>query len=320
MQKTVLIFGASGFIGSHILKLLDKKGGYRLIGADIVAPKERLPSVEYHLCDVRDLSSFEINGAIDFIINLAAVHKTPGHPTHEYYETNVLGALEVTNFAKRKGVNEIIFTSSISVYGPSEETKTESSPKAPTSAYGWSKSLAERIHQSWLNEDEGRRLIVCRPAVIFGHREGGNFCRLAKLLSKGFFIYPGRTDTIKACFYVKDLIDALLFAHEQPDRYILFNGCYPDQYTIEEIVELFRDKHFPKVKTFVFPKFLILMVAAALRPFSLFGLGIHPDRVMKLVKSTDVLPEWLRSRGHEKINALEAALEDWRVDSCGRFD
>jgi hypothetical protein len=42
-----------------------------------------------------------------------------------------------------------------------------------------------------------------QAAVIFGAGEGGNFTRLAKLLQKVFFVYPGRKDTIKACFYVK---------------------------------------------------------------------------------------------------------------------
>jgi nucleoside-diphosphate-sugar epimerase len=85
------------------------------------------------------------------------VHTTPGHDTAEYYETDVLGAIEVTSLARRTDVRKIIFASSISVYGPGEETKHESSPLAPTSAYGASKVLAERIHQSWLSESTDRR-------------------------------------------------------------------------------------------------------------------------------------------------------------------
>lgn len=320
MEQTILIFGASGFIGTHLLQHFSKMEKVRLIAVDLVPPATPLPSVEYHKADVRDLSRFAVEGPVDLIINLAAIHTTPGHYTHEYFETNILGATEVTAFARRKGVNTIIFTSSISVYGPAEETKSESSPIAPVSAYGWSKAMAEKIHTVWAEERPERRLIVCRPAVIFGHREGGNFCRMAKLLQKGFFVYPGRKDTIKACFYIKDLIAALLFALDQPDKLIVFNGCYPDRYTIEDIVNTFRKNHFPKLKTFLLPRPLILLAATLLRPFYALELGIHPERVMKLVRSTDVVPEWLMAKGRAKQGALDAALEDWKAESQGRFD
>lgn len=320
MKKTIVIFGASGFIGTHFLKHYQKTGNYHLIGVDLVSPKNPVPSVQYILNDVRDLSSFDVEGEIDLIINLAAVHKTPGHPSHAYYETNILGAIEVCKFARRKGVNNIIFTSSISVYGPGEETKAETAPLAPVSAYGWSKMMAEKIHQSWQEENTAHKLVICRPAVIFGHKEGGNFTRLAKLMKKGFFIYPGRKDTIKGCFYVKDLIAALLFALEQPERFIVFNGCYPDRYTIEQIVATFKKTFFPNVKEFLLPRWVLMIAAILLRPVSTLGIGIHPERVMKLVKSTDTVPGWLVAKGQAKRDALAPALADWHKDSNGRFD
>lgn len=320
MVKTVVVFGASGFIGTHLLHQLSIQGGYRLIGVDIVAPKHRLDSVSYVMADVRDLSAFTVDGDVDLLVNLAAVHKTPGHPDSAYYETNILGAVEVCRFARRKNVRDVIFTSSISVYGPGEETKTEESPLLPVSPYGWSKMMAEKIHLSWLEEDKNNRLVICRPAVVFGAGEGGNFTRLAKLLQKGFFVYPGRKDTIKACFYVKDLLQALLFAWEKGDRLVVFNGCYPDRFTIEQIVETFKSLYFPKAKSLLLPRFIILALATALKPFSVVGLGIHPDRVMKLVRSTDIVPGWLTSKGNIKPNSLEVALSDWHKDSDGRFD
>ncbi|MDD2325480.1 MAG: NAD(P)-dependent oxidoreductase [Alphaproteobacteria bacterium] len=320
MNKKIVVFGASGFIGGHLLRKLVKEGNYKIVGVDLVSPKNPVPSVEYVIGDVRDLSSFDIDGDIQLVVNLAAIHKTPGHPEEAYYETNILGAVEISKFARRKNIHEIIFTSSISVYGPGEETKTENSPLLPTSAYGWSKMIAEKAHLSWMEEATQNRLIICRPAVIFGANEGGNFSRLTKLLKKGFFIYPGRKDTIKACFYVEDLIDALLFAWKQQERFVLFNGCYPDRFTIEEIVETFRATHFPKVKTLLFPLKVILAIAAFLKPFSIVGLGIHPDRVMKLVRSTDVIPNWLQSKDVAKTNALIDAFDHWKKDSDGRFD
>lgn len=313
-----LVFGGSGFIGTRLVRRLCGQGN-RVVSVDIRPPRERLDGVVYLHGDVRDLSAFDPGMRIDRIYNLAAVHTTPGHPAHEYYETNILGATSVTALARRRDIREIVFTSSISVYGPGEETKREETPPAPETPYGWSKFMAERIQRDWLMEDERRRLVICRPAVIFGPGEGGNFTRMAKLLKKGFFVYPGRKDTIKACFYVEDLLDALDFAAQREERFVLFNGCYPDRYTLEQIVEAFRAKHMRGAKTFLVPRGAVTLAATLLRPFSVMGLGIHPDRVMKLVRSTDVVPGWLETAGKASGDRLPSAIDRWAAESGDRF-
>lgn len=317
-SKNVLVFGGSGFIGTRLVARLSGEG-HRVVSVDIRPPRARLDGVGYLHGDVRDLSAFEPGIAVDRIYNLAAVHTTPGHPDHEYYETNILGANSITALARRLYVKEIVFTSSISVYGPGEETKSETTPPAPVSPYGWSKFMAERIQIAWLEEDVSRRLVICRPAVIFGPGEGGNFTRMATLLKKGFFVYPGRKDTIKACFYVDDLLEALQFAIDRPERFVLFNGCYPDRYTLEQIVETFRTTHMHGVRTFMVPRGIVTAAAALLKPFSAMGLGIHPDRVTKLVKSTDVVPGWLASVNLAGAGRLPSAIDRWNAASDGRF-
>lgn len=315
---TSIVFGGSGFIGTHLLCRL-VAAGEQPISVDIREPKHPVSGVDYRRADVRDLGGFAVSCPVSTIYNLAAVHTTPGHPDHEYYETNVLGATEVTAFARRTAVAEIVFTSSISVYGPGEETKSETSPLAPVSPYGRSKMLAERIHRAWLDEGDDHRLVIVRPAVIFGPGEGGNFTRMAKLLKAGMFVYPGRRNTIKACFYVDDLLDAIMFARQSPDRFVLFNGCYPDRYTLEQIVEAFRATHFPKARTFEIPLGVVMTAARTLRPISAMGLGIHPDRVMKLVRSTDIMPGWLESHNASMRGRIAAALARWAEHSNGSF-
>lgn len=315
----ILVFGGSGFIGTHMVRKLFSEGRL-VISVDIRPPRERLDGVIYKTADVRDLSSFDPAMPVERIYNFAAIHTTPGHPDHEYYETNIAGATQITALARRFSIQYIIFTSSISVYGPGEDTKSEESPVAPQSPYGWSKWLAEGIHRTWLEENAERRLVIVRPAVIFGPGERGNSTRLAKLMRSGFFVYPGRKDTIKGCFYVNDLISAIAFAESQHKRYILFNGCYPDRYTLEQIIETLKAGHFQKAKTFTVPAFVVLSAARVFSLTSVLGLGIHPDRVLKLMRSTDVVPGWLESEGHAIRGRLPSALARWRQATDGRFD
>lgn len=319
MSRSTLIFGGSGFIGSHLLRRLVSEGETSIISVDRKPPPARIKGVEYREADVRKLSEFIPPATVTRIYNFAAVHTTPGHADHEYYETNVLGALEVTKLAARCDVAELIFTSSIAIYGPSETMKTEQTEPAPVSAYGYSKMLAERIHQQWFEAAIGRRLTIVRPAAVFGAGEGGNFARMAGLLRKGFFVYPGRKDTIKACIYVEDLLDAIEFSRQQEEPSVLFNAAYPQRYTLEAIVNALVSQHFPSARTYVVPRNFVLGVVRILRALNLFNVGIHPDRVTKLVRSTDVYPDWLTRKGLTFPNALESAIDRWAVETNGSF-
>ena len=120
--QRVLVTGASGFIGTQLVRRLAAAGA-DIVGLDLKAPREVVPGVRHVIGDVRDLSNINLQG-LDHIFNLAAIHTTPGHPDNEYYDTNVNGALEVVRLAEREQAKHITFTSSISVYGPSEERKT----------------------------------------------------------------------------------------------------------------------------------------------------------------------------------------------------
>lgn len=310
MSGAIIIFGGSGFVGTHLTRKLVAEGR-RVVSLDLLPQRETLPGVDYRIGDVRDLSCFVVDGPVERIYNFAAVHRTPGHPFWAYYDTNINGAIEVTRWAGEKGVSEIVFTSSISIYGPSEEMKTEQSVPAPESAYGYSKLMAERIHDIWQKAEAGRKLVVARPAVIFGRGERGNFSRLARLLNKGFFVYPGRKDTIKSCVYVEDLLDSMDFALSLPDAVVTYNAAYPERYTLEQIIDAFRAEYFPQARTFMVPRFFVVGAAFVLEKFGGAKIGIHPDRVMKLVRSTDVFPGVLTERGYRFPFNLKGGLARW---------
>jgi GlcNAc-P-P-Und epimerase len=328
-MKTVVVFGGSGFVGTHLTSALLKKYDKVYI-ADIKNPcwhsGTSLPDdsrIKFVISDVRlpiDLNLFE--GTIECIVNLAAVHTSPGHPAHEYFEANINGANNICAFAEKVECSKIIFTSSISIYGPGEDEKNEGLIPMPNIPYGSSKIVAEYIHREWYNRSpQNRMLMILRPGVIFGKGEGGNFTRIANALQKGIFAYPGRADTIKACLYVKDICKFIFEATERDQGTYVFNFCYPEKITIQQIVGTFKKALGYKAPEFVIP-FKIITTGAAMvnlipLPF-VKKMGLVPERIVKLVKSTNVSSQKLVGSGFKFGYTLEEALADWSKDCGGK--
>ncbi|WP_298885710.1 NAD(P)-dependent oxidoreductase [uncultured Bradyrhizobium sp.] len=321
-----VIFGGHGFIGCHLARELATSGKYsRVVSADIASsPRFRTAGVDYVYCDVTKCIPTDLAPDVSEIYNLAAVHVTPGHQDWEYYWTNVSGAICVTDYARRANARTLFFTSSISVYGPSEAKKSEEAPLLPESHYGRSKVLAEQIHQTWQTEQpSNRRLIIVRPAVIFGYGERGNFTRLAALLARHLFIYPGRKDTIKACGYVKDLVKSLMFAAEKTDRITIYNFAYQDSFTTEKICAAFCELTDAAKPSLVFPLRIMLFIGSLFEHLNRLGIktSINQARIEKLYKSTNISPKWLEQTHFVPQFDLKSALNDWRAhSSTGKFE
>jgi nucleoside-diphosphate-sugar epimerase len=317
-----LIFGGAGFIGTHLAKYIAEKEARdieNIYNLDI-SGKENDFSKYKHI-DVRqpiDLAITELSSAVVF--NLAAIHITPGHADNEYFEANIRGAENICNFARKNNITTIVFTSSIAPYGVSEDLKTENTLPMPGTPYGISKLTAEYIHKLWQAEDPGKRkLIILRPGVILGKNEGGNFTRLYDSLKKGFFFYPGRKDTIKAAVYVKDVIRILFetSVYESPGVLTL-NLTYLPAPTIQEICRTIASVTKIKEPNIVVPPNLLRWTAGLLY-FSARILGkkingIHPDRVKKLMVSTNVSGEKLANTRYHLKYAFKDAISDWFND------
>jgi nucleoside-diphosphate-sugar epimerase len=317
-SRSAVVFGGSGFIGTHLVREL-AASGTRVVVADVKPPQDMPPGVCFEMCDVRLPITLARAEPFDRVYNLAAVHRTPGHEPFEYYEANVRGALNIADWMQAGGESELCFTSSIAVYGPSEELKSERTPSSPTSDYGRSKLLAEEIFGRWQTSAPGRKLVVIRPAVVFGPGEGGNFTRLAKALSRRAFVYPGRNDVIKSGGYVQDLVKAMIFAGDLSDPTLLFNYCYPHRSTIREICEAFH-----RVAGYHLPPMLspaiIKVVIAVLKVINPSEKGsLSAARVKKLTASTNITPDELIRRGFTWDTDMESALRKWRELSPERF-
>ncbi len=322
-NQRFVIFGGAGFIGSHMVRNLRNRGVREIVVADIADNiNSNYFDIKYKICDVRNKISSDLITGPSVVINLAAVHRTPGHEDHEYFETNVNGAKNVVDFCERTGSSALWFTSSISVYGQTEEPRYEDSDLKPESAYGMSKQQAETIYREWCEKEPGRKLLIARPAVVFGAGENGNFTRLANALKKGLFVFPGRTDTIKGCGYVEDLIGSFFFMQGQPEQYILYNYCYPVPYTIKDICDAFVKTAGLRRPLGTVPLSLMVNLAKAFQFINSVGLknGIHPARIYKLIRSTYIIPGELMKRGYTYQTDIEEGLRRWLEDEPkGKF-
>lgn len=317
MFESFVIFGGCGFIGSHMHRLLrEKYPDAKVYVADLLADGTELSQK----VDVRE--PIEMQGKFGkntLVFNFAAIHRTPGHPDHAYFETNIRGAENVCNFARKHGIENIVFTSSIAPYGAAEELKTEETLPTPNTPYGISKLVAEKIHREWAAENENHRLSIVRPGIVFGTGENGNMTRLYKGLKSHKFAYAGRRDTIKACIYVKDLVRVMLEMAEkslvepQIDKVQLYNCCYYPSFTIEQIANAMlkavgMKRHIPYI-----PKTPMMAAATVCGMLGGLGLGICPARVKKLMVSTNIEAKKL-ARDYPLKFTLEEAFADWWND------
>ena len=316
------ITGGSGFIGTHLTNLLKERFPHcHIYNLDIVENSQE-GKVTYIYCDVRKPIHLEEVTVTedDVIFNFAAVHRTPGHSDHEYFETNILGAENVTAFAEKYGIRRIVFTSSIAPYGAAENLKEEITVPTPNTPYGISKLVAEKIHTIWQAKNSSeRQLTIVRPGVVFGKGENGNFTRLYWGLRGRKFMYPGRKDTVKACIYVKELVCFMLYRLEHHEQGVeLYNCTFEPAYTIEQIVATMNKVTGLNRTAPLIPAW-ILMPAAAVIGCLGAPMGICPARVRKLMVSTNICGKKLADSGYHFHYTFEEAIADWFKDNDNQY-
>src|SRR3989338_8673838 len=150
-QKTILVTGGAGFIGSHTVKLLLEQGYGVLVLDNLSSGHASAVKSQLIVGDLADkgllgkiFSEYEIHAVIHFAGSLIVEESVlmPG----KYFENNVSNGLNLLNAMTAAGVRKMIFSSTAAVYGePLQATIDENHPKLPINPYGETKLMFEKI-------------------------------------------------------------------------------------------------------------------------------------------------------------------------------
>lgn len=232
----VTMIGASGFVGTRLLDLLKESSNYELKNIDLL-PSHFFPEVTT-LGDVREQSQMdkELAGT-DCVVLLAAQHRDDVLPVSLYYDTNV-GGMEVTLKAMEKnGIKQIVFFSSVAVYGLNKDNPNEEHPTDPFNHYGKSKWEAEQVLQEWYKNHPDWNINIIRPTVIFGERNRGNVYNLLKQIASDKFLMVGSGNNKKSMAYVGNVVAFVKYLLENVTTgYNVYNYIDKPDFTMNELV------------------------------------------------------------------------------------
>jgi nucleoside-diphosphate-sugar epimerase len=213
LPGSVLVTGASGFVGQHVSSALLAEGV--AVRGLVRRPDARLPAgaIPQLASDLDDVPALrQALAGVDGVIHLAArVHlpKSPGD-TDAFREVNVEGTRSLLAAAVAAGVRDFVFVSTVKVMGEtSDEPWTEDMPAVPVDPYGATKLEAEQVVREFSNR-AGLHAPILRPPLVYGPGMRANALRLFHAIDRGLPLPLGGIQNRRSFLYVGNLTAALL--------------------------------------------------------------------------------------------------------------
>jgi nucleoside-diphosphate-sugar epimerase len=231
----VIIIGGCGFIGGVLTRRL-VEAGHAVTLYDIAKPRHT-SAAAYVGGDVGDLAT--LSGAVkgqDVVVNLAAEHQDDVRPISRYDTVNVEGARVLCEALEQAGVQQLIFTSSVAVYGVHDQPIREDFSHNYFNDYGRTKHEAEDVYRRWQAKDPKRGLKIVRPTVVFGPGNRGNVYNLLKQIKSGQFLMVGNGENRKSIAYVENVAGFLQYLMTPTPGLQVFNYADKPDLTMNELV------------------------------------------------------------------------------------
>jgi nucleoside-diphosphate-sugar epimerase len=222
MRYKTLVTGASGFVGSFLVKVLEENSSFSVVAS----VRNKSQNTDPRFVEVGDMDGStdysRVVSGIDVVIHTAArahiMDDTVAEPLTEYRITNVKGTLNLAQQSVAAGVKRFIFISSIKVNGESTTGRKPFSIEcnsAPEDAYGLSKCEAEEGLRKLASESD-MEVVIIRPPLVYGPGVKGNFFSLLKYSSGGMPLPLALVNNQRSMIYVGNLTDFIVRCIEHP--------------------------------------------------------------------------------------------------------
>lgn len=211
----VLVTGGTGFTGSHLTRRLLQRG-HRVVVLDtqpgLFFDELKGLGAEIHLGSVADRELVRrVTEGCAVVHHLAAMFRKVNLPKSVYREVNVEGTRYLLEAAKAQGVECFVYCSTCGVHGDvGHEPADEDAPVAPEDYYQYTKYEGEQVARQLAGR--GMRIVILRPAAIYGPGDPERFFMLFKMVGTGRFLMFGDGETHYHPLYIDNLIDAFELA------------------------------------------------------------------------------------------------------------
>ena len=261
MNKSILVTGGAGFIGSHLVDHLLAEGGWQITVVDdfndFYSPEIKRANITEHLtnpnyklveADIRDstaMAALFADNNFDVIVHLAAragVRPSLSEPKL-YAETNINGTLNLLELAKEHGIKQFVFGSSSSVYGINANLPFAEDDRIhqPISPYASTKAAGELLCHTY-SHLYGIRIVCLRFFTVYGARQRPDLAihKFSKLITEGKPIQVfGDGKSRRDYTYIDDIIQGVRAAIDY-DRtmYEIFNLGESQTIELGELISL----------------------------------------------------------------------------------
>lgn len=319
-NKKILITGADGFIGSHLVESLVGSGAhvkalsfynsFNNWGWLDSLNKEIIKNIEIVAGDIRD-SNFvrKIVAGTDVVFHLAALIAIPYSyiAPDSYIQTNITGTLNILQAAKEAGVQKIIHTSTSEVYGTARYVPIdENHPLQPQSPYSASKIGADMLAMSFYNSFS-LPVAIIRPFNAFGPRQSARAiipALITQILAGKKEIKVGSLSPKRDFNYVKNTVEGFVKVAEC-DKSIgeIINIGSGEEHSIEELINI--------LKAVTGKDFFVITDEQRIRPKN-----SEVERLLACNRKAREILGWAPSYSFE--DGLKETVE-WFKNNCDRY-
>lgn len=239
-MKKILVTGHNGFLGSHLIDLLDKN--YLILGvSNKITPNSKITQIQK---EIQQLKIDDLPTDISYIIHLAAItdiqycQKNP----LECFDVNVNGTINILDIARRLN-SKFIYVSTSHVYGfPKSLPINEDHPTSAPSIYSASKLASEMICESY-SKSYGLDCSILRLFSVYGPKSPRHLVTskiITQFLNKSV-LELGNTSTKRDFIFVKDVLSAIKIVLEKSTGFKIYNIGNGKSYSILDLCNILEE-------------------------------------------------------------------------------